>query len=229
MQLKAPARGISDTRVAMSPARATRLNKQASHRHDLAAYATRLPERQQPSRSARARPLPVKTVGSFVSQLTRPAFERYGFSAATLITDWETIIGADMARYTMPERLKWPKRVEWTGHEVSDEDRGRPGATLILAVAEGRALDIQYKGVQLIERINSYFGYRAVADMRIVQVPHIKPPATTSSPPLLPVHTHAAPKPREELAQISDAGLRTALERMANGLDARIARKHARR
>ena len=35
----------------------------------------------------------VKAVGSFVPRLTRKAFEKYGFSAATLITDWPTIVG----------------------------------------------------------------------------------------------------------------------------------------
>jgi hypothetical protein len=167
-----------------------------------------------------------KTVGSFVPRLTRPAFERYGFSAATLITDWETIVGADIARYTMPDRLKWPKRVTWTGDEVSEEDRGRPGATLILAVAAGRALDIQYKATQLIDRINSYFGYRAIADLRIVQVPHIKPPTAVAIPPVTPVAPAA--KPREELQRISEPGLRAALERMAAGLGARRAQIRSR-
>lgn len=228
MQLKAPARGSSDTLGAPSRARATGSAAKPQPRSSLAAYAARLPERQLPPRSAAPRPVPAKTVGSFVPRLTKPAFERYGFSAAALITDWDTIVGADVARYTMPERLKWPKRVEWTGDEVSDEDRGRPGATLILAVAAGRALDIQYKASQLIERINSYFGYRAVAELRIVQVPHIKPPQAVAVPPLTPVAAPAAAKPREELAQITEPCLRAALERMAEGLGARMAKRRAR-
>lgn len=239
MQLKAPARGNPDTRRAASHnacdtnhhARAEQAppgsGRALAHR-SLAAYAARLPERQPPTRSTGPRPILAKAVGSFVPRLTRPAFERYGFSAAALITDWETIVGADIARFTMPERLKWPKRVAWTGEDVAEEDRGRPGATLILAVAAGRALDIQYKAAQLIERINSYFGYRAVADLRIVQVPHIKAPATASIPPLTPVATPTAAKPREELAQITEPGLRAALERMAEGLGLRTAKRRAR-
>jgi hypothetical protein len=223
MQLKAPAQGISGTRFAAAPMRA---GGAASRRSQLAAYAARLPERQPPTRAVGPRPVPAKTVGSFVPRLTRPAFERYGFSAAALITDWDTIVGADMARYTMPERLKWPKRVAWSGEEVSDEERGRPGATLVLAVAAGRALDIQYKAAQLIERINSYFGYRAVADLRIVQVSHIKPAEAAARPPIAPVAP--APAPREELSGIAAPGLRAALERMAEGLGARTAQRRAR-
>jgi len=227
MQLKVPARGNADAADTAPAACAPRDVGQTQARSELAAYAARLPERQMPMRPAGPRPIAAKTVGSFVPRLTRPAFERYGFSAAAIVTDWETIVGADIARYTMPERLKWPKRVEWTGDEVSDEDRGRPEATLTLAVAAGRALDIQYKAAQLIERINSYFGYRAVAELRIVQVPDTKAPTAVSIPPLAPVAAAVPPKPREELAQIAEPGLRAALERMAEGLGQRTARRRA--
>jgi hypothetical protein len=224
MQPKTPARGNSGARDAAVLPRSRSDAKRASRCSELAAYAARLPERHLPTRSAAPRPVVARTVGSFVPRLTRPAFERYGFSAAALITDWETIVGADIARYTMPERLKWPKRVEWSGEEVSEEDRGRPGATLVLAVAAGRALDIQYKAAQLVERINSYFGYRAVADLRIVQVAHIKPPTAAAVPPAPPPPAAARP-PREELLQITAPGLRAALERMAEGLGARMAHR----
>ncbi|MGE0697727.1 MAG: DUF721 domain-containing protein [Hyphomicrobiaceae bacterium] len=169
------------------------------------------------------------TVGSFLPRLTRPAFERYGFSAAALITDWATIVGADIAAYTRPERLKWPRRVDWSGDEVADTERGRPGATLVLAVAQGRALDIEYKTSQLVERINAYFGYRAVSDLRIMQVASIRPagsrPQVSQASALAASTPHApAPTPRIELAAIAEPGLRAALERMAQGLVTRRTR-----
>lgn len=115
--------------------------------------------------------VPAKAVGSFLPQLTRKAFEKFGFSTAALITDWAVIAGADVARYSEPERLKWPRLAGEASAEGVVEQRGRQGATLVLRVDEARALDIQYKAKQLIERINSYFGYAAVADIRIIQGP----------------------------------------------------------
>ena len=215
MQLKAPSHGRTGQRAPVGSSR-------------LASYAARLPERHIPTaRAAGPSPVAAKTVGSFVPRLTKPAFERYGFSAAALITDWETIVGSDLARHTMPERLKWPKRVAWSDDESGDDNRGRPGATLVLAVAAGRALDIQYKGSQLVDRINSYFGDRAISDLRIVQVSAIKPPASKLAPATHAVVSGPAPKPREELAGIAEPGLRAALERMAQGLGARSSRKRA--
>lgn len=159
-----------------------------------------------------------KSVGSFVPRLTRNAFEKYGFSAATLITDWETIVGAALAGYTAPERLKWPKAVGGESENGETTDRGRPGATLVLGVDAGRALDVQYRAQQIMERINAYFGYRAVAQLRLQQLPagsiaRARPgPATPSRP--------AGPPPAH-VAAVTDDGLRDALARMANGLSAR--------
>ncbi len=198
-------------------------------RSQLARLAARMPHPQANMRSAGIRPVAAKTVGSFVPRLTRPTFEKYGFSAATLITDWATIVGADIARYTVPERLKWPRRVE---DETADANRGRPGATLFLGVAEGRGLDIQYKTRQLVERINSYFGYAAISDLRIVQIATMPSSGKPVDPltlgalakgglaPAQPAALKAATE-LVELSGVADQGLRAALERMAAGLVSR--------
>lgn len=112
--------------------------------------------------------LAVKAVGSFVPKLTQKSFEKYGFSTATLITDWARVVGADLARDTLPERLKWPRGA--AAGATADEGSGA-GATLVLRVDPARALDISYKERLIIERINTFFGYRAVTGLRIVQAP----------------------------------------------------------
>ena len=115
-----------------------------------------------------------RALGSFVPGLTKKAFEKYGFSAATLITDWATIVGKDLAVYTAPERLKWPKFVE-TYAETEADAKGRPGATLDLKVEPARALEVEYRRAQIAERINAYFGYRAIEKIRLLQSTIEKP------------------------------------------------------
>jgi hypothetical protein len=165
--------------------------------------------------------VPARAVGSYVPRLTRKAFEKFGFATATLLTDWSSIVGPQTARYASPDRLKWPK-----GFDVLDEGgepgrRGRPGATLIVRAHPGRALDVQYQARQIIDRINAYFGYRAVAELRIIQAS-----MESSAPP------SAMPKPREVIARkpqpiavpldrIDDAPLKAALERMRAGIEGR--------
>ena len=154
-----------------------------------------------------------KTLGSFVPALTKKAFEKYGFSAATLITDWPAIIGKDLASQTYPDRLKWPRAPEVNTADAKPEAKGRPGATLFLRVEGPRALEIEYKRAQIAERINAYFGYRAIADVRIVQAPLPKP-----KPPRGVKRTAADATP---LPAVQDEGLRIALERLGAGMKAK--------
>jgi hypothetical protein len=154
-----------------------------------------------------------RAVGTYVPKLTHKAFEKYGFAAAALITDWAVIVGADVAQYTAPERLKWPRGVD-IGGEVEDGAQGRPGATLIVRVEPARALDAQYKAQQIIERINGHFGYRAVAELRILQAPLPERAMPRAEAPQVPVTVSLAP----ELAGIADERLRRALSNLQSGL-----------
>jgi hypothetical protein len=157
-----------------------------------------------------------RAVGTYVPKLTHKAFEKYGFAAAALLTDWAVIVGADIAQYTAPERLKWPRGVD-SGGEVEDGAQGRPGATLIVRVEPARALDAQYKAQQIIERINGHFGYRAVGELRILQAPLPERARAPAEPPRAAVAPGSAP----ELAGIADERLRTALANLKSGLTRR--------
>jgi hypothetical protein len=152
----------------------------------------------------------VKAVGSFLPGLTRKAFEKHGFSAATLITDWPVVVGRELAAVTAPERLKWPRPVEY----AEDGTDAPAGATLVLRVDGSQALAVQYGARQIIERINAYFGYAAVAELRIVQAPVGEAPAARR-----PARRTAEPL-THEVAGVADAGLREALARLGAGVRA---------
>src|SRR5207237_7910496 len=91
----------------------------------------------------------------------------------------------------------------------------RPGATLVLRVDGGRSLDVQHNARQIVERINAYFGYAAVAELRIVQAPvgledrYARPAPRVSARPLT-----------QEVAHLADPGLRHALARLGAELKA---------
>jgi hypothetical protein len=153
-----------------------------------------------------------RALGSFVPGLTRKAFEKYGFSAATLITDWATIVGRDLAVYTAPERLKWPKSVE-AYEDTATDGKGRPGATLDLRVEPARALEVEYRRRQIAERINAYFGYRAIEKIRLLQASIDRPVPRKIRKP-----TAAEIQP---LPGVADDGLRAALEAMGAGIRAK--------
>ena len=200
--------------------------------------AVRGPRGATPAPVYQARKAPyvaAKVVGSFVPGLTKKTFEKFGFATAQLITDWANVVGRDVARYTLPERLRWP-RATTTSLDGDEGGGAGRGATLMLRVDPARALDVEYKRAQLMERINVYFGYRAVSEIRIVQgAVEPQQPATDTpargllgaTPPLVrpkpspqqrPVAAGGAVAPA--LNTVCDDALREALARMQTSIQA---------
>jgi hypothetical protein len=163
----------------------------------------------RPSKTAGWQPNRVraKSVGEFLPSLMRPAFEKYGFSSAAILTDWAALAGPELAAYTAPERLKWPRK------KPGENDTAQSGATLVLRVAGARALDVEYRRPQIIERLNASFGYRAIAEIRLVQAPLAKR-ETIRRPPLAEMKVEALPA----LADIHEDRLRAAVAKLASGV-----------
>ena len=81
------------------------------------------------------------------------AFAKQGFASTGLVTHWPEIVGAEIADHAEPMRMIWPRRVH--------EDDPEPG-TLVLRVEGPVALEIQHLSGVIIERVNRFFGFRAV-------------------------------------------------------------------
>jgi len=145
-----------------------------------------------------------------VPKIAGAAFEKHGFPSADLLADWPEVIGAEFAGITAPERLVWPRGAEPEHGDdrapVGFKNARRVAATLVLRVEGPRAIEIQHIAPQLLERINVYFGYRAISELRLVQGPVNRQPEPEPPQPL------NEPVPID--ADIEDQDLRTALARL---------------
>lgn len=155
-------------------------------------------------------------IGAYVAKVAGAAFEKHGFPSADLLADWPEIIGAEFAGITAPERLVWPRGVEPDREHdrapVGFKNARRAAATLVLRVEGPRAVEIQHVAPQLLERINVYFGYRAISELRLVQGPVKRQRREQPEPPRRP------DKPAPLGADIDDEGLRTALARLRSSV-----------
>lgn len=139
-----------------------------------------------------------------VPAITRAAIGSRGFAEAGLVTHWPEIIGADLARGCQPDMLRFPKG------ERSD-------GTLTLRCIGALALEIQHQSPYLIERINSYFGYRAIARLRLVQGSVRRRPQRTALklPSLSPTERAAT---EASLAELPDSEVKDALRRLGEAI-----------
>jgi hypothetical protein len=156
-----------------------------------------------------------RSIGDHFRAILRPAFERHGFAYAEVLTQWPAIVGAPLAALSAPERIRWPRL---PGNEEGSRRR-RLGGTLIVRVDQGRAIELQHLTPRIIERINAYYGYGAIAELRIVQGP--LPPArraARAAPPVLDAALAGALDRR--LAGVASEPLKGALRRLGTGVAA---------
>ena len=159
----------------------------------------------------------METLNKHFRKLTAASFERYGFAYAELLSRWEAIVGHELAAVSAPERVRWPRRRD------GQEDRGQPGGgTLVVRAAEGRGLELQYMTPQIIERINGYYGYAAVANVKVLQgkLPRKAVTANRTEPHL---DAPSSAKLQSRLETIGDEKLKAALERLGTGALAKLA------
>ncbi len=120
-------------------------------------------------------------------------------------------MGAELARRATPQRL-------------SRRGRERDAAVLTVRVDGASGLELQHLAPQVIERINIYYGYRAVGQLKFVQAPLRHEPQRPS-----PEHPAAAARdegaPHEDLSAVPDGSLKLALDRLGRNVRSRTSRR----
>ncbi len=153
---------------------------------------------EEPQRSNRSR-----QVSELLPSVGGAAFRRFGFVQSSIVTRWPEIVGEKLAAASAPESIRFP---------VGKKQDG----TLTLVARGAHAVMIQHVIPEIMERVNLFFGYPAVAKVTIRQgevAPRPKPrPAPEPKP--VPAEFGAS------LKTIEDPELKAVLEALAAGIGA---------
>ena len=146
----------------------------------------------------------MRAIAASVPKIAGAVLGKRGFAEAQLVAQWPAIIGETLAAGVSPDKLSF--------------SRGeRRDGTLHLRVASGLALEVQHREPVLIERINAFFGYRAVARLALKQ----GPPAQASGPQpprRRPLQGEERQLLDQRLTAISDPELKAALQRLGEAV-----------
>jgi hypothetical protein len=160
-----------------------------------------------------------RPIGAYAARALDPAARARGFATTALLSEWPAVVGAELAQFTMPDKVVWPKRRDEAGQDSPQKGHRVEGAILVLRVEGPRAIEVQHRSGQILERVNAYFGYRAVAEMRIRQAPVTRKASRPPAPPP-PVDPEALPPS----AEIEDQDLSGALLRLGSATRAKLTR-----
>ena len=151
------------------------------------------------NKPARSQPKPLSAL---VSKTIADLLARQGFASTGIVTHWPQIVGAEIADHAEPMRMVWPRRVH--------EDDPEP-ATLVLRVEGPVALEIQHLSGVIIEKVNRFFGWRAVGRIQIRQAPLVRREKKKAPPPPDPA---VVARLAAGMTDIADEDLRGALARL---------------
>lgn len=145
---------------------------------------------------------PARAIADLIPTIGGAAFRKFGFIQASLVTRWRDIVGDRLADVTEPAMIRFP-----VGQKA--------GGTLHLTISGAHAPMLQHVEPDLIAAVNRFFGYAAIARVKMTQ--------GQVSPAPRPVQPVAISRtiPAElgdSLRAVTDPELRTVLERMAAGL-----------
>lgn len=148
-----------------------------------------------------------------VQRLTRRKLGRHSPAEAGLLTEWPSIVGREIARVAVPRGIRFPRHTT------------RREGTLELRVAAAHATRLKHQEPMLVERVNGYFGYKAVAALRLIHDGRLdrdraerETNEAADTPAASPETEHRV---TQQVAGIPDEGLREALARLGRTISAR--------
>lgn len=160
-----------------------------------------------PSADNKRRGGPPKRVASHIQKLVGPAARKRGFAQSEILMRWPEIIGADLGSRSAPEKLKY-------GKGASME------ATLVIRADGPTALELQHLETQILERINTYYGYRAVAKIQYLQgyVGDLTSNSAAKSPPKRALTSDETTALEGSLVRIESPGLKASLRKIGDAV-----------
>ncbi|HEV7233296.1 MAG TPA: DciA family protein [Sphingorhabdus sp.] len=145
-----------------------------------------------------------RAVSDLMPEIGRAAFRRFGFVQSSVVSRWDEIVGARYAAVSAPEAIRFP---------VGKKSDG----TLELTVEGAHATMIQHVLPEIVERVNRFFGYAAVAKIKVRQGP-VARPAVAAKPAAAPMLKPIPMELGDSLREIGDPELFAVLESLAKSL-----------
>jgi hypothetical protein len=171
--------------------------------------------RRATARVAMARGRGFRSAGETARKRLAEAAAGHGFAEPEVLLRWAEVVGERLSGLCTPVKVSYSRA-------------GRLGATLVVRAVGARATEVEHLGPRIIERVNQFYGYGAISELKVTQTtggasggfaeapagykgrPHATPPE--------PAPTEPSPAARARAAELTrgirSEALRAALTRM---------------
>ena len=95
----------------------------------------------------------LRPFGNTLPKGIRGILKKNGYNYSEIISKWSMLVGRDISNCSYPKSIKTTK--------------GSTNGILVLAVKRGDEITVEYSKKEIIDKINSYFGYRLINEIRL--------------------------------------------------------------
>ena len=83
--------------------------------------------------------------------------KKSGYNHSSIVDNWTKMVNKKISNICYPEKIKFNKLVK--------------NGTIVLKVLHGKELEVEYQKNEIIDKINSFFGYNCVGkiDLKIIE------------------------------------------------------------
>jgi len=95
----------------------------------------------------------LRSFGNTLPRGVKGLLKKNGYNYSEIISKWNFLVGKEISNFSFPLEIKMNK--------------GNTGATLVLSIERGNEINIEYSKNEIINKINSYFGYKLINAIKL--------------------------------------------------------------
>jgi len=95
----------------------------------------------------------LRQFGNTLPRGVRGILKKNGYNYSEIISKWSALVGKDVSNYSYPKTIKMKN--------------GNTNAMLVICIKRGNEINAEYSKKEIMDRINSYFGYKMINEIKI--------------------------------------------------------------
>ena len=95
----------------------------------------------------------LRSFGNTLPRGIKQILKKNGYNYSEIISKWNLLVGKDISNCCYPKSIK-----------MSRENKN---GALVLLVERGNEINVEYSKKDIINKINSYFGYQLISEIRL--------------------------------------------------------------
>ncbi|MDP3531842.1 MAG: DciA family protein [Alphaproteobacteria bacterium] len=147
-----------------------------------------------------------QAISNLIGEISRPFFQKQGLIDERLVFYWAQIVGDKLAQYSFPIKL------------VGQQGQVNSPRILEVLVNPGAALEITYAKNSIVAKINQFFGFALISDIRLKHGQIQKNDKKLPERPKRTLNIHENEHIQSLVTSIQDENLRNALKNLGKAL-----------